>query len=277
VRSPTKSVRSLTLLLAAPLILLGCAGDSAPETQPEATVAPEQRTTDVVARLLAGGQAVFGVFARGDTPDDGMEMGANREPDFVFYSLESGPFDLDTMEGYMQGLETGGGEAGRQAFALRIPPVGDSAEVATDRIERAMAHGIDILVVPHVHSAAQVRTVTDAMGPDTWPTNADGVHVNFLIVEDRAGLAALDEIAATAGVSVVFAGPGDLRRTFDGDMEAVEAAIQEILAACLEHDVPCGITAGVDDIQMRLEQGFRVIMATEVEAVPVGKAAAGRD
>jgi 2-keto-3-deoxy-L-rhamnonate aldolase RhmA len=81
---------------------------------------------------------------------------------------------------------------------------------------------------------------------------------------------------ATRGVSVVFAGPGDLRRAYEGDMEAVENAIQTVLAACLAHDVPCGITAGVADIAERIEQGFRVFIVTDAEAIPVGRAAAGR-
>ena len=41
-------------------------------------------------------------------------------------------------------------------------------------------------------------------------------------------------------------------------------------------DVACGITAGVDDIAERLEQGFRLIIVTSPEALSVGRAAAGR-
>ena len=59
-------------------------------------------------------------------------------------------------------------------------------------------------------------------------------------------------------------------------MEAVENAIQTVLTACKEFDVVCGITAGVDDIADRLEQGFGMIIVTEPEAVAVGLAAAGR-
>ena len=80
----------------------------------------------------------------------------------------------------------------------------------------------------------------------------------------------------------MFAGPGDLRRAYDGDMGAVETAIQSVLGACQEFEVACGITAGADDIAMRIEQGFRVIIATDrgEAAEPVfasGRAAGGRD
>ena len=80
----------------------------------------------------------------------------------------------------------------------------------------------------------------------------------------------------TAGVSVVFAGPGDLRRSYEGDMDAVEAAIQTILASCQAHGVPCGITAGVEDIAERIDQGFRMFIMSDAAAATAGRAAAGR-
>ena len=65
-------------------------------------------------------------------------------------------------------------------------------------------------------------------------------------------------------------------RAYNGDDEAIENAIQTVLSACKEFDVPCGITAGPDDIAKRLEQGFRVIIVTQPEALTVGRKAAGR-
>ena len=53
-------------------------------------------------------------------------------------------------------------------------------------------------------------------------------------------------------------------------------AIQTVLAACKEYHVACGVTAGVDDIAARLEQGFRVIIVTDPAALEVGREAAGR-
>ena len=61
-----------------------------------------------------------------------------------------------------------------------------------------------------------------------------------------------------------------------GDMEAVEEAIQTVLAACKEFDVACGITAGVDDIGERLAQGFKLIIVNQPEALSVGLEESGR-
>jgi 4-hydroxy-2-oxoheptanedioate aldolase len=104
---------------------------------------------------------------------------------------------------------------------------------------------------------------------DLWPINPEGELINWTIIESREGLANVREIAAVPGVGVVWPGAGTLRGVFsttgaDGervvDQAAWEAAIQQVLAACKEFDVPCGFPAGPDDIEMRMAQGFRVFV-----------------
>ncbi len=243
-------------------------------------------------RLLVAGQSVFGIFSGEKTPEQGARMAGNREIDFVFYSLESGPFDIPQMRAYMSAMAdaaerlAGRGAAAAEGrsvaptaahhVALRIPPIRSGPAAARDRVRRGLEAGVAAIVFPHVESAADAALAVEAMGGELWPGNPDGRLVNMLIVEDRVGIANVREIVGTPGVSVAFAGPGDLRRAYDGDMRAVEAAIQAVLAACKEFDVACGITAGVDDIAERLAQGFRVIIVTEPEALAVGRRAAGR-
>ncbi len=265
---------------------VACAGEAGGDEEP-----PMPDRSELV-RLLAAGEAVFGIFSGEKTPEQGARMAANREIDFVFYSLESGPFDIPQMRAYMRamaeaaGPPAGGGTAatgGRPVaagaahpVALRIPPIGGGREAAREHVRQGLEAGVAAIVFPHVESAADAALAVDAMAPGAWPGNPEGKLINMLIVEDRAGIANAREIVATPGVSVAFAGPGDLRRAYDGDMEAVESAIQTVLAACRELDVACGITAGVDDIADRLAQGFRVIIVTESEALGVGRRAAGR-
>jgi 4-hydroxy-2-oxoheptanedioate aldolase len=111
---------------------------------------------------------------------------------------------------------------------------------------------------------------------DLWRRDAGGHLLDVIIIEDPEGILNVRDIVATPGLSVVFAGPGDLRRAYEGDMVAVEASIQAVLAACKEFDVACGVTAGAADIAERLRQGFRVIIVTEPEALAVGLRASGR-
>src|SRR4051812_31755098 len=88
---------------------------------------------------------------------------------------------------------------------------------------------------------------------DVWPLNKSGELVNFTIVESKAGLANIREIAAVKGIGVLFPGAGTLRgvmSTTDStgrrtpDPLAWEAAIQQVLAACKEFKVPCGFPVG---------------------------------
>jgi len=268
--APSAMILSVTIACGGRDQDVGANRDDSPPTM---TAAPA--SAPLVEHLKAG-HAIFGIFSGDKTLDQGRIMGQNRRLDFVFYSLEQGPFDIPTMEAYMDGIAEGSGDQPEHPLALRIPPIGDDPEAARAHAAEALAAGVSAIVIPHVQSREHARTAVEIMGRELWPGNDAGTLINMLIVEDIPGIEHVDEIMSTPGVSVVFAGPGDLRRSYEGDMEQVEAAIQTVLAACKANNVPCGITAGADDIAERIEQGFQVIIVTEAEAVPVGRQAAGR-
>ncbi len=251
-------------------------GPGADEPAAVATATAERSAPGRVARLLADGRAVFGIFSGDHTAEQGAEMATNREVDFVFYSLETGPFDLPALQAYMRGLARAAGPVDAHPVLLRIPPIRDGRELALERIRQSLDLGVEGLVFPHVESRADAELGVEAMGDGTWPGNTEGRLVNVLLVEDRVGMSNAAEIVATSGASVVIPGPGDLSRAYDGDEEAVEDAIQTVLALCLAHDVPCGITADTADVVDRLEQGFRVIIARDPATVTLGREWAGR-
>lgn len=270
-----------TSLVAAlvPLAVVACGGGeegSAPATGDQAPVASAPASQNTMIDLLADGQVVFGIFSGEQSAEGGRMMAANRDADFVFYSLESGPFDLDAMAAYMGGLAEASGDA-PPPIALRIPPIRDDREAAVDRTRRGLDTGALSIVYPHVESVEDVALVREAVGTRLWPTNPDGDVLSVLLIEDQIGIERAGDIVSAAGAGVVIPGPGDLRRAYEGDMGAVENAIQTVLSACLEHGVACGITAGVDDIATRIEQGFRFFIVTEPGAIAVGRQAAGRD
>lgn len=273
---PPAALRAVVALSCLAL-LSACGGgdraDSAPEAEPD--TATEADGSDL-AELLREGQTVFGVFSGPKTREQGATMAAETDADFILYSMESGPFDVAGMEGYLQGMREGGGDDAlhRVPVVLRVPPIED-VEAARAQLGEALPTGIGGIVFPHVARPDQA-VASAALLPDAWPADPTSDQVNILIVEDHEGIENVRDIMATSGLSVVFAGPGDLRRAYEGDMEKVESAIQAVLAACKEFDVVCGVTAGVDDIGERLEQGFGMIIVTEPEAVAVGMAAAGR-
>ncbi|HVZ48629.1 MAG TPA: hypothetical protein VG916_07590 [Gemmatimonadaceae bacterium] len=133
---------------------------------------------------------------------------------------------------------------------------------------------------------------------DLWPLNPKGELVNWTIVESKEGLAHVREIAAVKGIGVLFPGAGTLGGVFrkvdaagqpvldangrpQRDDVAWEAAIQQVLAACKEFNVPCGFPANdPETMAMRYQQGFRVFVIGWGEngfrTVEAGKKLAGR-
>ena len=122
---------------------------------------------------------------------------------------------------------------------------------------------------------------------DVWPLNPNGELLAIIQIETPEGVENIDEIIAVPGIGVIFIGPSDLSTSMGYASPAapeVEAAIQRVLRACLDNDVPCAITTGQDSVQQRIEQGFRFVtvgldggLSTRTsEALRRGRAAAGR-
>jgi 2-keto-3-deoxy-L-rhamnonate aldolase RhmA len=125
---------------------------------------------------------------------------------------------------------------------------------------------------------------------DVWPLSPDGELVAWAIIETREGLANVREIAQVKGLGVLVPGAGTLGGVFsttgpDGnrvrDNVAWEAAIQKVLAACKEFNVPCGYPVNENDIETRMQQGFTVAILQSFNdaafrAVAKGRQIAGR-
>lgn len=217
-----------TALIASVTVATACsapeqADDPASEAMEAASDAP---SPPAVVELIADRQVAFAIFSGATTREEGALMGQSEELDFVFYSLESGPFD---------------------PLIFRIPPIRDGVEAAEAHVAQALDAGVAAIFFPHVESADDAAIAVAAMGDDHWPGNPSGSLFSMLIIESRTGVDRVDEIVGTDGVSTVFAGPDDLRQSY-GSEDDVEAAIQQVLSACQRHGVPCGITAGADDI-----------------------------
>jgi 2-keto-3-deoxy-L-rhamnonate aldolase RhmA len=203
-------------------------------------------------------------------------------------------------------------------LSVKTPKIADDPAKAIDNISRQLNLGVSTVVFVGVESADEVKKGLAAMRftskggtrpedvgvapkywgmsesgyrerADLWPLNPNGDLTNWTIVESREGLAHVREIAAVKGISVLFPGAGTLRgvftttdaegkRTFDAD--GWEKAIQQVLAACKEFDVPCGYPATENDIETRIKQGFSVFIMNwgdpGFRAVDIGRKASGR-
>jgi 2-keto-3-deoxy-L-rhamnonate aldolase RhmA len=206
----------------------------------------------------------------------------------------------------------------RHPLVVKTPQIAPDPAKAIDNISRQLNVGVSTIVFVDVESGDELRqglaamrfkarggTRPDAVGAapaywgmteqqyrdkaDLWPLNPGGELVSWAIVESKEGLAKVREIAAVKGLAVLFPGAGTLRGVFtttgaDGqrtlDSAGWEAAIQQVLAACKEFNVPCGYPATADDIEMRMKQGFSVFIMNwgpgGFKAVETGRKASGR-
>ena len=206
----------------------------------------------------------------------------------------------------------------RHPLSLKTPRIKPDPAKAIENISRQLNTGATTIVMVDVESADEVKQGLAAMRfkakggtrpedvggapaywgmsekdyrakADLWPVNPNGELTSWVIVESKEGLAKVREIAAVKGINVLFPGAGTLRGVFtttgaDGarnfDSAGWEAAIQSVLAACKEFNVPCGYPATENDIEMRMKQGFSVFIMGWGEAgfraIDLGRKAGGR-
>ena len=108
---------------------------------------------------------------------------------------------------------------------------------------------------------------------DLWPLDPEGNILLMGIIEEAEGVQNIRDILRQArGIGAIWAGPGDMSVSMGLRGQASHPAVQEnllrVLAACKEFDVPCATGATADDVAMRLEQGFRIIMTSPVRSTP---------
>ena len=252
-------------------------GAPAPATQPAAPQkTPAQLAQDALA--YTGADYIF---------DGSMERNFDRGYE-TFSQFAQGMFNAGMLaKGKL-----------KQPMFVKMTEIAPDPAAARDRIAKQLNLGVNGIVFVDVKSADEVKqglammrfaskggTRPDDIGhahhfwglsdkeyrekADLWPLNPKGELVNFTIVESLEGLAKVREIAAVKGIGVLFPGAGTLRGLFSTqdstgrrvvDQAKWEAAIQQVLSACKEFNVPCGYPAGEADIEMRMKQGFSVFI-----------------
>ena len=119
---------------------------------------------------------------------------------------------------------------------------------------------------------------------DLWPLDPDGEILLMAIVEEAEGVKNIrDILREVKGIGAIWAGPGDMsvsmgKRGNSSDPDVQEGLLR-VLEACKEFNVPCATGATAADVEMRIEQGFRIIMASPARTSPTleaGRKASGR-
>jgi 2-keto-3-deoxy-L-rhamnonate aldolase RhmA len=251
------------------------------------------------------------------------EAVAYRHSDFVFDGSMEGGLEraLPAFTALVHGMQQAGALI-KSPPRFTHPLIVKTPELDVPTIHADIAEqlnlGVSGLMLPKAESADAVRqaiaamrfkakggTRPDAVGSapqywglseaeykkkaDVWPLNPEGELINWTIIESKAGLARVREIAAVKGIGVLWPGAGTLRGIFSTtnaagervlDEQAWEGAIQQVLSACKEFKVACGFPANPTDIELRIKQGFSVFVMNwgdaGFKAIEIGRRVANR-
>jgi len=233
----------------------------------------QQNRPNAVVELLKQGRVVFGSMVQDRTEAGGARMAQDSNLDFVFYDMERN-YDIAVLKGFMSGFRTGE----NKALLVRIPPIGSEPDKAKARIAEILATGADGIVFPHIENKQQAEWAVqwlDASRRRLWPLRPTGEVVGYFMIEDRVAVEHAKEIVSTRGATMFAPGQGSLGQAYNRDAQAVEGAIQTILSACKASKVTCAKLATDADIEQRIKEGFRVLMASG-DALTRGRKLAGR-
>lgn len=194
------------------------------------------------------------------------EIAAEAGPHAIVFDCQHGAWDRAALFAAI-------GAAKTATPLVRV--AGSSREL----IGEALDAGAQGVIVPLVEDAATAAAAVAAAhypphgyrsGGGMRPLRAFGKYVAAaatqtlvaVMIETRAGLDRVAEIAATPGVGLVFIGPGDLGLSIGA--EALERAIAAIFSASRAAGVACGIfTGGAEAAAARLAQGFMFVTADD--------------
>jgi 4-hydroxy-2-oxoheptanedioate aldolase len=223
-------------------------------------------------RALADGETLIGCWL--SLADAGAaEIVGTTGFDWVLIDAEHAPNDIRSIRNQLSALQ-----ASPSQVLVRVP-VGE-----TWLIKQVLDVGAQTLLVPMVESGEQARELVRAC---TYPPNgkrgvgataarasrfggysdyistADAQICLLVQVENRAGIAALDDILAVEGIDGVFIGPSDLSSDmgYPGNADAPE--VQDTIRDALGRIAASGKAAGImslgDKTPAYLEAGARFI------------------
>jgi 4-hydroxy-2-oxoheptanedioate aldolase len=190
--------------------------------------------------------------------------------DYVAIDMQHGLVDYGGLVSSLMAVD-----AGRAAGVVRV-----GANDAT-LIGRALDAGAAAVIVPLVNSADDAARAVSAaryapvgvrsygpmrsglrIGPT--PRVADDQTAVVAMIETTAGLAAVEDIAQTPGLTGLYVGPSDLTIALGGGTSTdsavapeFEAALARVAAAAAAADIAAGIhTPSGEVAHLRLGQGF---------------------
>lgn len=231
------------------------------------------RTNPLKTRLKAGGR-VFGSWSMLSSPSVVNVMGCTGL-DFVIIDLEHGPTSFETVEHQLYAVESTG-----------CTPIIRLGEASDFTILRALEVGAQALLVSHVSTADEARRIVHAtkyppegnrgLSPFTrthdYSEQDIGAKLHAaneqmlvgVLVEGAEGVRNLDEIAAVAGLDVVYVGVYDVSMSIGvpGDLTHpdVVKVLNETVRVVEGHGKAAGSVARDHDyLRLLVASGFRFL------------------
>jgi 4-hydroxy-2-oxoheptanedioate aldolase len=214
------------------------------------------------------------------------EISASAGFDWLVIDAEHAPNDLRSIIAQLQVI------GASESQAVVRPPIGE-----TWIIKRLLDAGVQNLLIPMVESGAQARELVAAVTypphgvrgvgsalarasgfaavPDYLQTARDEICL-IVQVENRKGIAALDEILAVDGIDGVFIGPSDLAADMGYLGQAGAPEVKEAVLDAMRKIVASGKAAGILTMDEELQAQCRDIganfIATEIDVTLFAKA-----
>lgn len=238
---------------------------------------------------LQRGEPVYGTMIQAvPLPAIGQIM-AVAGCDFIFYDMEHGPFNMETIATMVQ--------------VARFAGVTPLVRVPNDEYHlmvRPLDAGAQGIMIPRVETKSQVEQIIDCTmfpplgnrgcsvnkghndfaGQDLWEFTEAANRENMIIlqIERAKAIVEIDDLLSIPGVGGAIIGPNDLALSMgvrdEDKLGALEEPIQCVLDAALRRNIPCGIhIANLDWLAEWQQRGMKLLCySTDINFLRSGAA-----
>jgi len=219
-------------------------------------------------RLYESPRPLLGMFVKFPTIET-IEILASCGYDYVIMDMEHAPLGIETVYRMIVTAE-------RSNTAALVRTRGHDFATANTLMD-AGASGV---LIPHCSPYAVAKELIAEMvfppagrrgaggggratqwgleGAGEYRRGGDSGVIRVPMIEDPEAVEEIEQILEITGIDAAFIGQGDLTQTL-GDSAKAQALVDKALQACIRKGVPASITAYGDDLEARINQGFRWI------------------
>jgi len=212
--------------------------------------------SNALRELLSQGKPAYGTMIQDvRTPSVGQIM-ALAGCDFLFFDMEHGPFNLETVADMVRVTRLAG-----------VTPLVRVPDAEYHLMCRPLDLGAQGIMIPRVETKAQVEHIVectvypplgrrgcsvnkghnDFVPQNLWEFSEQANQENLIVlqIERRRAVESIEELLSVPGVGAAVIGPNDLALSLgirsDDPLGALEEPIQHVLEAAVARGIPCGL------------------------------------